>query len=116
MDEPTVGSAHSHRLQRPDRTQPESRPWLAVGDAALAVDPASGSGVLRALRTGQAGADAVERMLERPHAAHEALAAYEAARDDECTTYLIERAHHYAAERRFDTPFWQHRRRRAPET
>jgi flavin-dependent dehydrogenase len=110
MDEPSVYCAHSHRLQRPDRVAPEPHPWLAVGDAALAVDPLSGSGVLRALRTGRAGADTAERILERPHAAREALTAYEQARDAECTTYLIERARQYASERRFDTPFWARRR------
>jgi flavin-dependent dehydrogenase len=110
IDEPLVHCAHSHRLQRSDRSQTEPRPWLAIGDAALAVDPLSGSGVLRALSSGRAGADTADQILQHPHTTREALAAYEAARDDDCTTHLLERARHYASERRFDTPFWQRRR------
>jgi flavin-dependent dehydrogenase len=106
---PRVHCAHSQRMQRSDRIDPRPHPWLAVGDAALAVDPLSGSGVLRALRMGRAGADTAEHILERPHVTREALAAYEAARDDECTAYLVERAQHYASERRFDAPFWARR-------
>jgi hypothetical protein len=39
----------------------------------------------------------------------ESLAEYEAECDKECTGYLIERTHYYAAEQRFETPFWQRR-------
>jgi flavin-dependent dehydrogenase len=82
--------------------------WLAVGDAALAVDPISGSGVVRALRTARAAAATVLAMLtgdeSRP------IAAYEAERDRECTQYLRERAQYYGAERRWDSaPFWRRR-------
>lgn len=104
---PQVHCAYSQRLCRDSAS---SGPWLATGDAALAVDPISGSGVLRALRTARAAADTVSELLDRPQAAHGALAAYEAERDKECTTYLLERAQYYMAERRFDTPFWQRRR------
>jgi flavin-dependent dehydrogenase len=87
-------------------------PWLAVGDAALAVDPVSGSGVLRALRTARAAADAVRELLDGARDRREVLAAYEHARDSECTSYLLERTHYYAAEERFRTSFWQRRRGR----
>lgn len=115
IDAPSVHLAHSQRVQRADRTDRADRtasrllPWLAVGDAALAVDPLSGSGVLRALRSGRAGADTAARLLEQPPIARDALAAYEAEQDAECTKFLIERAQHYAAEQRFDTPFWKRR-------
>jgi flavin-dependent dehydrogenase len=84
-------------------------PWLAVGDAALAVDPVSGSGVLRALNTAQAAAEAVGQALAAGPGWRAPLAAYEAERDAECTTFLIERAQYYAAEERFASAFWQRR-------
>jgi flavin-dependent dehydrogenase len=82
--------------------------WLAVGDAALAVDPISGSGVVRALQTAHAAATTVIAILtgdeSRP------IAAYEAELDRECTQYLRERAQYYGAERRWDSaPFWRRR-------
>ncbi|MBX3619736.1 MAG: tryptophan 7-halogenase [Rhizobacter sp.] len=124
---PQVHVAHSQRVRRGvardgarDGARDESRdgahdasrqagPWLAVGDAALAVDPISGSGVLRALNTAQAAAEAVQQVLAAGHDWRAPLAAYEAARDDECTRFLVERAQYYAAEARFDSPFWQRR-------
>jgi flavin-dependent dehydrogenase len=102
-----VHCAHSQRLRRDGAS--DAGPWLAVGDATLAVDPISGSGVLRALRTARAAADTVSELLARPYGWRETLAAYEDERDKEFTIYLQERAHYYAAEQRFDTPFWQRR-------
>ena len=107
ISRPIVHCAHSQRLRRDGATT--EGPWLAVGDAALAVDPISGSGVLRALRTARAATDTVCELLARPQAAQKLLTAYEDERDKECTTYLLERAHYYAAEPRFNTPFWQRR-------
>jgi flavin-dependent dehydrogenase len=105
---PRVHAAHSQRLRRSSTDAPG--PWLAVGDAALAVDPISGSGVPRALSTARAAADAIESVLDRAATGLEAIAAYERARDAECTAYLMERAFYYGAEARFDTPFWRRRR------
>jgi flavin-dependent dehydrogenase len=105
---PRVLSAFSQRLRRRD----QRAPWLAVGDAALAVDPISGSGVVRALRTARAGAEAVFALLkgQTPHP----LELYEADRDRECTTYLHERAMYYGNEQRWkESPFWQRRLRAA---
>lgn len=107
---PRVHPAASHRLRRVGDT----RPWLAVGDATLAVDPVSGSGVLRALRTAEAAADTVAQLLDRRPDTAALLARYESARDDECTAYLTERARHYGAVRRFGTPFWTRRRPGSP--
>ena len=103
---PRVFSAVSHRLIRKpdDRTS-----WLAVGDASLAVDPISGSGVIRALRMAQAAALTAIAVLS---GSDEAIASYENDRDRECTAYLYERAEYYGIERRWPgAPFWQ---RRAP--
>ncbi|MDM0105524.1 tryptophan 7-halogenase [Variovorax sp. J22R24] len=108
---PQVHLAHSHRLLRPKAPAPG--PWLAVGDAALAVDPLSGSGVLRALRQAREAAVAIGEAIERPAHADELIASFDAARDNECTDYLVERAQHYAIEQRFESPFW---RRRSNET
>lgn len=101
---PRVFPAASQRLHR---AAYDAR-WIAVGDAALAVDPISGSGVIRALQTAHAAATTVIAILtgdkSRP------IAAYEAERDRECTQYLRERAQYYGAERRWDSaPFWRRR-------
>jgi flavin-dependent dehydrogenase len=108
ISEPQVFYAHSQRL-RHDLGDKVS-PWLAVGDAALAVDPISGSGVIRALLTAHAAAETVSEILIQPNKWQELVESYEAERDRECTKYLLERAQYYSVERRFDTPFWQRRR------
>jgi flavin-dependent dehydrogenase len=83
--------------------------WLAVGDAALSVDPISGSGVIRALRTARAAADTAVASLSGDAAA---IPQYENDRDEECTTYLTTRAGYYRIERRWaGSPFWDRRSR-----
>ncbi len=101
---PRIFSAVSQRLCRREL----SAPGLAVGDASLAVDPISGSGVVRALRSARAGAEAALALLDGR--ASSAIVAYEADRDLECATYLQERAHYYGIEQRWqESPFWQRR-------
>jgi flavin-dependent dehydrogenase len=107
---PRVHPAGSHRTARAG----DPRPWLSVGDAALAVDPLTGSGVVRALRTAEAAAGAAGQMLHRPGSAGTVIARYESARDVECTDFLTERARYYGRVRRYATPFW--RRRTMPAT
>lgn len=104
---PQVHCAHSQRLRRDEAAN--AAPWLAVGDATLAVDPVLGSGVTRALRSARAAADAVSAMLMQPRTWRTAVAAFEAGCDNDSTAYLLERAHRYAAEPGFDTPFWERR-------
>jgi flavin-dependent dehydrogenase len=105
---PQVHTAHSQRLHHDPARAPG--PWLAVGDAALAVDPVSGSGVLRALDTAEAAAEAVQQVLTAGQQWRVPLADYEAGRDAECSSFLIERAQYYEAEERFAAaPFWQRR-------
>ena len=97
-------SAISQRLRRSEL----DAPWIAVGDAALAVDPISGSGVVRALRAAQAGTETALALLEGR--SPQTIARYEADRDRECTEYLYERAMYYDIERRWPgAPFWQRR-------
>lgn len=101
---PRVFSAISQRLHR----RHKRTPWLAVGDAALAVDPISGSGVVRALRTARACAETALTLLDSQML--DAIEAYEAERDLECTTYLYERALYYGIEQRWQgSEFWQRR-------
>ena len=101
---PIVYSAASQRLCRAKDRQP----WIAVGDAALAVDPISGSGVIRALQTAWHGAESASALLGARNA--HAIATYETGRDLECTRYLEERALYYAQESRWPrAPFWARR-------
>ena len=83
-----------------------------MGDAALAVDPLTGSGVVRALRMAESAASTVSALLDG--SGTRALTDSEASRDDECTAYLTERARQYAGVRRFGTPFWDRRRLTVP--
>jgi flavin-dependent dehydrogenase len=101
---PRIFSAVSQRLIRsaesPDR-------WLAVGDAALAVDPISGSGVLRALHMAEAASGA---LLASFNGDESAIGKYETERNVDCTSYLLERASYYSYEQRWTcSPFWQRR-------
>ncbi len=105
----SVEAATSVRTRRTD-----TMPWLGVGDAALAVDPITGSGVVRALRTASAAAESIEQLLDAAPAARPALiSAYERARDLECDEYLRTRLGYYGAVRDHDTDFWRRRNRRA---
>jgi len=100
---PRVFSAVSHRLRRP----PAAR-WLATGDAAIAVDPLSSSGLTRALLTGYAAAHAMTHALAGGGAP---IAAYETRLDEDFDGYWRDRAGFYGLERRWPAaPFWQRRR------
>ena len=83
--------------------------WVAVGDAARAYDPLSGSGIAHALRDGLTAAGAVHAALDGDASAMTAYADQVAAR---FARYLGERATYYGRETRWPAaPFW---RRRAP--
>jgi flavin-dependent dehydrogenase len=104
---PRVFTAQSQRLHRTTHDDP----WLAVGDACLAVDPISGSGIVRALRSAQAAARAALALLDGNPGQ---IAADDAESDLQCSTYLYERGLYYAAERRWEgSPFWSRRLRPA---
>jgi hypothetical protein len=105
-ERPFVKYAHSHWLTR----RPEDdRPWLAIGDAALAVDPISGSGVPRALKMAERAELTVRQFLGSASDALPAFHDYHADLDAQRSTYLRERAQYYAAERRFNGAFWERR-------
>jgi flavin-dependent dehydrogenase len=100
---PRVAAAASHRLERagaPGR-------WLAVGDAAMAVDPLSGSGILRALVSGEAaGLATAHWLLDR----HKPAQDYERWLDTCFGEYQRQRRLCYGLETRWRTgPFWRRR-------
>lgn len=103
-----VHLAHSQRLAHRD-ADARHGPWLAVGDAALAVDPVSGSGVPRALQNAATAVASVLGMLDNPRRAREARDDYDLALEREGERYLQERAAYYGLERRWPSSFWQRR-------
>jgi flavin-dependent dehydrogenase len=75
--------------------------WLAIGDAATALDPLSSHGLGNALFTGMRAADAIVTGD---------FAAYETAVDTMWNAYVSRRRELYAAERRWpSSPFWSRR-------
>lgn len=101
---PRVFSAKSQRMHRAERKDH----WIAIGDAALAVDPISGSGVVRALRSAEAGAATVLALLCNYNFSD--IEKYENVCDIDCNNYLHERTMYYGIENRWQQlPFWQRR-------
>ena len=89
----------------------DSRPWLAVGDAGLAVDPLAGDGVVRALRSAAAAADVVMDLLHAdPEDGAAARERYEELRNVEFSQHLRTRLAYYAAVDGSDSVFWARRR------
>lgn len=104
ISKPSVIPAVSQRLCR----NQDHRPWIAVGDASLAVDPISGSGVLYALQSALRGADCVKKTLI--YKTKKPIESYETECDRHCTEYLQKRARYYGMEQRFgNKPFWTRR-------
>jgi hypothetical protein len=63
---------------------------------------------VRALRSARAGSEAALALLGG--AVRHIVDAYEAERDQECASYLRERALYYGAEQRWqESPFWRQR-------
>jgi 2-polyprenyl-6-methoxyphenol hydroxylase-like FAD-dependent oxidoreductase len=87
--------------------------WVAVGDAAAAHDPITGLGVLWAIESGIAGAEA---LLAATDGDAGALDRFSKAGRDRYDRYLAQRAFYYRAERRWpDAPFWRRRHQTAAE-
>jgi flavin-dependent dehydrogenase len=100
---PKTFSASSRRLTR---SQYEYK-WLAVGDAALAVDPLSGSGISFALRSGRDGANAIDLWLSGYDSA---ARIYDEQLDEEFEQYLKNRNYYYGLETRWSgSIFWKRR-------
>ncbi|MFC9586771.1 NAD(P)/FAD-dependent oxidoreductase [Streptomyces yangpuensis] len=83
--------------------------WAAVGDAATACDPIAARGIVTALATGIAAADAVHADASGDPTALGTYAELVGASHEE---FLRGRLVCYGAERRWNTPFWN---RRHPE-
>ena len=103
---PQVHAAHSYRLHR----ELAGAPWLACGDAAMALDPLSSGGIAQALCGGVSAADAMRAWLQGDASlAHE----YEATLDVEFAHYRHQRREVYGMEARWaESEFW--RRRQEP--
>jgi flavin-dependent dehydrogenase len=88
------------------------RAWIAVGDAASALDPLSGIGITKALQSAVLAVDALNGALSRTEGALENYA--DRARRDFDASLQIG-AGYYHAERRWpQAPFWQRRQRQTP--
>ena len=97
-----VIAANSSRL---DRTSGPG--WLAVGDAALAFDPLSGKGLLRALTSAISAGEAIDRSQGGEVAA---LAEYDQRAQQTFRDYERVRAIFYRRERRWpESTFWRRR-------
>ncbi len=82
--------------------------WFAAGDAACSFDPLSSQGLLNALFTGLAVAEAADRHLSGED---DAVAEYEQTLNQIVEIYRQNLSHWYAAEARWsDQPFWRRRR------
>lgn len=95
-------AAHSARLQ------PMAGPaWFAAGDAACSFDPLSSQGLLNALYSGLAAAEATDRYLS---GVKDAVPEYLQAMNQVYDVYQQRLRYWYAAETRWnDKPFWQRR-------
>jgi flavin-dependent dehydrogenase len=100
---PRVAPAHGAVL-----APPMGPDWIAVGDAAIALDPLSSQGILTALYTGMSGGRALDASMSgdpTPMQEHVSRIASIGAR------YEGARAEFYALESRWrDEPFWARRR------
>lgn len=105
FDFPTaLESARSCRLQ-----QFCGPGWLAVGDAAMAIDPLSGQGMLKAIEGGKSAADTLIAGGEF------ALQRYAKEMESSWRSYVHTWTANYATEDRWpDAPFWSRRRRGLP--
>jgi len=83
---------------------------LRLGDAALAIDPISSSGVQKALQTALSGAIVANTLLRRPGSTDAALGFYRAQLSDASERHRRWAAGHYReVAEHSDRPFWQQR-------
>lgn len=96
-------SAHSGYLDKVAGSN-----WLAVGDAAIGLDPLTSSGIHCAMEDGIAGAEALIKAMEGDN---EAIINYTKNLQNALKSYMIQRQENYQRESRWSTsPFWQRRR------
>lgn len=96
MPELTIRAANSQVL-----TPSHGAGWLAVGDAAMALDPLSSAGILAAIRSGTEAAEAIVSGR---------LDGYDERVRQRFATFLGQRRFFYGQEQRWETPFWTRRR------
>ena len=83
---------------------------IRLGDAALAIDPLSSSGVQKAIQTALSGAIVANTLLRRPEAGEAAQRFYRNSLSDAATRHGAWAASHYAtAAARHRDPFWSAR-------
>jgi flavin-dependent dehydrogenase len=86
--------------------------WLTVGDACSTFDPLSSMGVLKALKSGRAAAQAVTQYL---YGLPDCVKEYADVQRNEFGTYLGLRRRHYSMEQRWSTEaFWTRRAESGP--
>lgn len=99
--QPEAAAAPSQRL-----ASGSGKGWAAVGDALVALDPLTGTGIGRALAHGRRLAPAIAAALVGETGA---LARRDEVAVTEYARYLRARTAHYAAAGRAKEPFWQRR-------
>lgn len=105
VGEPGTYSASSSALDLP-----AGDGWVAAGDAALAYDPLSGQGIVRALHQGFLAAYAASDYLGDDEGRGEVVAKFQTQMLGELEGYLAARGEVYLAEKRWPrSPFWARR-------
>jgi len=100
---PSIFPAFSHRLRR----QNWSNRWLACGDAAMGVDPLSSSGIMSALKGGEAAGYTILHWLNGDS---QSILLYEQWIDEEFADYMKKHQAYYCLEKRWpNSPFWLRR-------
>jgi flavin-dependent dehydrogenase len=100
--EPLIFAATSSRLD-----SPVGRNWLAVGDAALTVDPLSSQGVCKALESGLRAAEVLQDHWKGDETA---MSSYAASVTQSFEHFLDERNQYYGREKRWpQSVFWRRR-------
>lgn len=89
------------------RKQVAGKDWLSVGDAAIATDPLSGQGILKAL---QGGIRAAKTIIDLKHQSIPNLREYSLDLLKEFERFNLSRISNYQKEQRWsDSPFWSRR-------
>ena len=89
------------------RKQVAGYDWLAVGDAALGIDPLSGQGITKAMRNGLKAAETLQQKLTNPEYP---MTEYALDLLDDFQRNSQERTTAYLNERRWpNAPFWARR-------
>ena len=93
-------------------TQRHGLNWLAIGDAAMAYDPLSSSGILRALKEGTESGEIIHNYFTGDI---NSIDKFASTYDAKFKKYLLERSNYYNMEKRWpDSIFWKRRRHQQP--